>query len=1140
MENLLPPTARRTLEEFASYVAKDKHAELECKVLAGQIHTKDVADRIIKAIGEISTKSFIDEHYATFSYADGTRVVVPSPESIHKVCTTSSFRGVPLTVERKRKYFDVVTASMPDVVDIPDMAVKFTLRHEEQLRKDFTGAPMDAASYCRIIHRKSWKSLDGIVKIDMSTVKTKLRSHRSFADVLKQTPSFELEVEVINREASNKQIVDSLLRNVEALVCAFQESPFLLPSSDVQRYRMEFELSKIPFVNPITMERRHIRAERPNNVLTGYTVTNKADGERCFLVVMRDKRLLRITPSSRITWTGLVATKDLHIGDCLDGEFLADRNLFCIFDVYTFHGKDTRRLPLFTTDDDIVANPLNSRLGCAREFVKELKDFSSYPGKQTLRIVTKLFLAGDGPAMQEAVRKILDTKFEYPTDGLIFTPRASPVAPINERKGNAWLSVYKWKPALQNSIDFLVKFKPGESFDPVTARRVLKGSLFVSRSPGSDTVYPCETMTGEYVSPQLPHDLRVLTENRDRIPSYFQPAAPRSPDAHVIMLPLNDRGVPIDEEGNRVEDNTIIECAYDMEKLRWIIMRTRYDKTYQYRVLGKPQFGNDIAVADSIWTNIHVPITEQMIRDVTVNPPDDTFEDDLYYRDNLDARDRVLRDVYGFHNRIKENLFRNCIKPGDSLLELAMGRGGDMLKWKRTKPSRVVGFDISESNLSSPRQGACVRYLKEKIQNPTDFMPPALFIAGNMTEPLFEADNKYVRMITGLEPATTPYLQGFVGLTEFDVISCQMAMHYACESEEKFGVFLDNIKKHGKGIFFGTCLDGSAVYSLMMGKQKHVFRVENQIAGEFDKKYDDGAGWSEEFGKGISVLLESFEQPQLEYLVPFGRVTELMRKAGYDLVATKMFSDHYDEQNSITLNQEKQAFSFLHRSFLFQKNDDEPIESVQIEMAPPEVSIEDQKKEEEKKAPEEKKEDKPEEKKAPRKRVLKKAPAEPTEEPVLFFGADEGKGDWRMFSNMFDAKTQIDSITFPTVEHYFQWSKAKLFGDGAIAEKILKTPSPKAVKALGKKVKDFNKDEWDTKKDEIMRKGVKAKIAQHPDIKTKLLETGTRPIGEANARDKYWGIGTSTDTAKAKDPAKWPGKNVLGKILMELRTEFKE
>jgi len=73
-----------------------------------------------------------------------------------------------------------------------------------------------------------------------------------------------------------------------------------------------------------------------------------------------------------------------------------------------------------------------------------------------------------------------------------------------------------------------------------------------------------------------------------------------------------------------------------------------------------------------------------------------------------------------------------------------------------------------------------------------------------------------------------------------------------------------------------------------------------------------------------------------------------------------------------------------------------------------------------------------------------------------------------------------------------------------------------------------------------MRTAVKAKFVQHPDLKAKLLETGTRPIGEASARDKYWGIGTSADTSKASDPTKWPGKNVLGKMLTELRTELKE
>jgi hypothetical protein len=48
-----------------------------------------------------------DEHRATFNYIDDLRVHVLGPENIHKVCTTSSFRNVPLTVERKQRYFQV-------------------------------------------------------------------------------------------------------------------------------------------------------------------------------------------------------------------------------------------------------------------------------------------------------------------------------------------------------------------------------------------------------------------------------------------------------------------------------------------------------------------------------------------------------------------------------------------------------------------------------------------------------------------------------------------------------------------------------------------------------------------------------------------------------------------------------------------------------------------------------------------------------------------------------------------------------------------------------------------------------------------------------------------------------------------------
>ncbi len=1134
MESLIHSSLRSEIEELVSIAAKDKKAELEVKVLGGQIQTKDTAERIVKAIQSIAIGECTDLHRATFAYSDGLRVNVFGAENILKVCMTGAFRGVPLEVERKRRYFDV-NGSGKDMIDVPDLKLRFTLRHEEPLRKDFSGAPMDPASHLRIIHRRSWVTSDRLLRVDLSMVKTKQKNHKTLSEVLRQTPLYELEVEVINRETPVKQILESMFRNVEPLVAAYQHSAFLITESDRQRYGMELEATKMRFINPVTMERRHILADRPNNILAGYTVTNKADGERCMLVVARDKRLLRWSRDGRVAWTGLVAAKDTHIGDVMDGEYLEDRNLFCIFDAYHFRGKNILRLPLMTTDDDVSKEPLKSRLGCAHQFVDDLKkDFAVSSARTPLRIETKLFLAGNGPAMEQAIRTLLDTTFEYPTDGLIFTPRASPVAPITERKGNTWLHAYKWKPASQNSIDFLVSFKMGESYDPVIGQRVVRGNLFVSRTPGSDIVYPCETLTGEYKQPDIPAEMRVLSETRDRAPSPFQPTTPKAPDAYQIMIPVNGKGIPVDLDGNRIEDNTIIECSRDVEKGRWRIMRTRYDKTYQYRVLNQSMFGNDINVAESIWTNIHNPVTEEMIRTLHSNPPSDSFEDELYYRDSLEARDRVMKDVMSFHNKIKERLYQSSIKVGDTLLELAVGRANDLHKWRKTKPSKIVGIDLARGNLEGARQGACVRYLNESAKQK---MPPALFIEANMTQPLLEQDNRYIKILNKEEPASTEYLQKFAGLTEFDVISCQFAIHYACESEETFRTFVGNLTRHGKGLFFGTCMDGQAVYSQLLGKEGHIFRSNDRIFGEFTKDYADGEGWTEEFGKTIMVKLESFERPTKEYLVPFGKVTEILKENGFELVGSNMFGDEYASQTDYVLTGDIQTFSFLHRGFVFKRveapkpKEEEPKQEVEIPVmeAKPveEETVEEKKVEEEK---------------PKKKRVLKaKVPKEePGEEPVFFFMGNPALNENKMFSNMYEAPVQIDGVTFPTVEHYFQWSKAKMFGDVDIQNKIMKTTSPKSAKGFGKKVKNFVPEAWDEKKDSIMRIAVKAKLMQHPDILMKLRETGTRPIAEADPRGKYWGIGTSAETSKAKDVSRWPGQNKMGKILMELRDELKQ
>jgi ribA/ribD-fused uncharacterized protein len=116
--------------------------------------------------------------------------------------------------------------------------------------------------------------------------------------------------------------------------------------------------------------------------------------------------------------------------------------------------------------------------------------------------------------------------------------------------------------------------------------------------------------------------------------------------------------------------------------------------------------------------------------------------------------------------------------------------------------------------------------------------------------------------------------------------------------------------------------------------------------------------------------------------------------------------------------------------------------------------------------------------------------------------------------------------------------KAAEFKDEDILKKIIKTKTSKTVKALGNKVKDFNEKVWDEKRDEVMEKGIRAKFVQHPELRKKLVETGDKVIGYADARDVYWSIGTSMGLEKAKSPSKWRGQNKLGKILMALREVF--
>ena len=133
------------------------------------------------------------------------------------------------------------------------------------------------------------------------------------------------------------------------------------------------------------------------------------------------------------------------------------------------------------------------------------------------------------------------------------------------------------------------------------------------------------------------------------------------------------------------------------------------------------------------------------------------------------------------------------------------------------------------------------------------------------------------------------------------------------------------------------------------------------------------------------------------------------------------------------------------------------------------------------------------------------------------------KGDSRFLSNFYPAQVDHDGITYPTVEHAFQAAKTLDFGH---RWRISKLGSPGAAKRAGRRV--TLRPDWETAKGIIMLELVLQKFTR-PALRQQLLSTAEAELIEGNWwHDNYWGDCSCEDCDQ-------PGKNLLGKILMDVR-----
>lgn len=143
-------------------------------------------------------------------------------------------------------------------------------------------------------------------------------------------------------------------------------------------------------------------------------------------------------------------------------------------------------------------------------------------------------------------------------------------------------------------------------------------------------------------------------------------------------------------------------------------------------------------------------------------------------------------------------------------------------------------------------------------------------------------------------------------------------------------------------------------------------------------------------------------------------------------------------------------------------------------------------------------------------------------EVILFYRQGDAYGE---FSNFADFPVEIDGKIWPTTEHYFQ---AQKFVGTAHVEEIRRASSPGISARMGRDRKRPLRRDWESVKDDLMRRAVRAKFAQHATLRDLLLATGDATLIEHTKNDAYWA-----------DGGDGTGKNMLGVILMEVREEIR-
>jgi hypothetical protein len=783
---------------------------------------------------------------------------------------------------------------------------------------------------------------------------------------------------------------------------------------NIEKEPNKYKINSNSFIGPssYTLQMQNIVPINENmnipNIRNNFVVTEKADGERNLMYISDKGKIYLINTNMNVIFTGAVTKDATLLNSLLDGELILHNkfgdfiNLYAAFDIYYLNKVDIRSYGFIPVDSSEIDKKIKYRYPILKSFIKNLKPESVVTSETNspIKIVSKDFYpininASSDPKSQNnsiftacnyILKKVDEDLFEYNTDGLIFTPALFGVG--SDKIGKAgpitkttWDYSFKWKPAEFNTVDFLVTTKKSNNGDDVVTpifedginmndvkslsqyKTMILRCGFDERKHGF--INPCQDILDD----KLPEYDDMDNDNSYKAVQFY-PTDPYDANAGICNIMLSPDGNGVlqmkTEEGEVFEDNTIVEFKYDLDReggWRWVPIRVRSDKTAELKQslfgIGKPNYGNAYHVANSNWKSIHNPITKRMIS-TGLEIPEDVFDEDVYYNRFISSNEtRSLRD---FHNLYVKNLLITSVsKKGDTLIDLACGKAGDLSKWIKAKLSFVFGIDISKDNLENRIDGACTRFLKKRRE--FKHMPYALFVNGdsrhnirNGSAMLNDKAIQITKAIFGEGSKDEKNLGNGVirqygkGQEGFNVCSCQFAIHYFTENIEIFKNFMRNIAECTalNGYFIGTSYDGKLVFN-MLKNNENVEIFDNGVKiWEVKKQYNKTVfeDNSSSLGYKIDVFQESINKMISEYLVNYDYLNRVMEDFGFKLITreeaqtlglpegsglfSELFMNMQEEikrnkfkekeyGSALKMNSFEKKISFLNRYFVYKK-----------------------------------------------------------------------------------------------------------------------------------------------------------------------------------------------------------------------------